>query len=91
MELMDPKEKLQLSFKLFDHDKDGRLSTNDIMACMKYLKDTDVILMDDLNRILKAINLKRNKDVFSRNQSKSLGISNTGPKIPRKHSKCVLE
>ena len=64
---MEKEEKLELCFKLLDVDKDGKLSTIDIMNSMKDLTDTDYISLEDLSKILNTINHKRNKVPASRN------------------------
>ena len=56
--LMDKFERLRMWFKIFDKDKDGKISTSDVLELMRDVADTDYIHLEDLSIILKAIHEK---------------------------------
>jgi len=46
-------EKYKVCFDILDQDGDKRLSMSDILSFMQYVKETDIMNMNDLERIIK--------------------------------------
>ena len=52
---LDYHEKLKIAFDMLDVDGDGRLSINDIMINMEKTKETDIMIMEDLEMLIKHL------------------------------------
>lgn len=53
----------KICFEMLDLDNDKRISVSDVLTFMSSVKDTDVMNMNDLQKIIKHIdNLKNNTD-----------------------------
>lgn len=44
---MDKETRLKMCFKIFDNDRDGKISMSDVLETMKDISDTDTLMMED--------------------------------------------
>lgn len=47
LETMDKETRLKMCFKIFDNDRDGKISMSDVLETMKDISDTDTLMMED--------------------------------------------
>ena len=72
--------KMKLAFNIFDKDSDGRITWEDILNCMKDLKKTDWLIMEDLQHVAKILNNKvMGIDITKRKQSNGINLSTKTP------------
>jgi len=58
--ILPEKEIYKICFEILDQDNDKRISVSDVFSFMYFIKETDVMNMNDLENIIKDINNHKN-------------------------------
>jgi Ca2+-binding EF-hand superfamily protein len=64
MMALTEEEKFRICFEILDFDNDKKLSVNDVLSFMQFVKETDILNMNDLQKILKHTSMCSSKFYF---------------------------